>query len=172
MNLGEKIGAPTATQGPPGSEKPVSSAGGTPAPAPAKQALTPAPQTHTSTPAMHANTSSPQRHVYPIEGLSPYQNNWTIRVKVKQKSDIRTYSNARGEGKLFNVTLMDETGEIKATAFNNNVDEFFPKLQEGKTYYISKGQVNLAKKKFATVNNEYELGLQRGTLVEEVSLAP
>ena len=90
-------------------------------------------------------------------------------MKVKQKSDIRTFSNARGEGKVFNVILMDETGEIQATAWNNNVDEFYPKLQEGKTYYISKGQVNLAKKKFATVSNEYELGLQRGTIIEEVS---
>ena len=172
VNLGERIGAPTALQGPLGSGMSVSSASGTPAPAHAEQAPIPAPQTHTSAPAMHVNMSSPQRHVYPIEGLCPYRNNWTIRVKVKQKSDIRTYSNARGNGKLFNVTLMDETGEIKATAFNNNADEFFPKLQEGKTYYISKGQVNLAKKKFATVNNEYELGLQRGTIVEEVSLAP
>ena len=116
------------------------------------------------------SNNNPQRHVFPIEGLSPYQNNWTIRAKVKQKSDIRTFSNARGEGKVFSVTLMDETGEIKATAFNNNVDEFYPKFQEGKMYYVSKGQVNLAKKKFNNVNNEYELGLQRGTIVEEVSL--
>ena len=171
VNLGEKVGAPTTLQGPLGSGMSVSSASGTPAPAPAEQAPTPAPQPHTSASAMYVSTSSPQRHVYPIEGLCPYQNNWTIRVKVKQKSDIRTYSNTCGDGKLFSATLMDETGEIKATAFNNNADEFFPKLQEGKTYYISKGQVNLANTKYATVNNEYELGLQRGTIIEEVNLA-
>ena len=129
VNLGEKVGAPTALQGPLGSGMPVSSASGTPAPAPVQKAPTPAPQTHTSAPAMHVNMSSPHRHVYPIEGLCPYRNNWTIRVKVKQKSDIRTYSNTCGDGKLFSATLMDETGEIKATAFNNNADEFFPKLQ-------------------------------------------
>jgi len=106
-------------------------------------------------------------NIYPIEGLSPYQNNWTIKARVMQKSDIKTWSNARGEGKLFNVTLMDDSGEIRATAFNTVVDELFPRLEEGKVYYISKARVNLAKKKFSNVNNDYELGFERNTEVEE-----
>lgn len=169
----EKIGSPVAIQSPPGGgSKPVSSAGGSPAPASAAHTSTSLAKPTTSAPTMHSNASNQNRHVFPIEGLSPYQNNWTIRAKVKQKSDIRTFSNARGEGKVFSVVLIDETGEIKATAFNNIVDEFYPKFQEGKTYYVSKGQVNLAKKKFNTVNNEYEIGLQRGTIVEECHDGP
>lgn len=113
------------------------------------------------------NSNNP--NVFPIEGLSPYQNNWTIRAKVKTKSDIRTYSNQKGEGKFFSVTLMDETGEIKATAFNQTVDLFYDQLQEGRTYLISKGRVNLAKKKFNNVNNDYELGFERSTVIQEVS---
>ena len=108
-------------------------------------------------------------NIYPIEGLSPYQNNWTIKARVTQKSDIKTWSNARGEGKLFNVTLMDDSGEIRATGFNLAVDELYPKLEEGKVYYISKARVNLAKKKFSNVNNDYELSFERNTEVEEVS---
>jgi replication factor A1 len=108
--------------------------------------------------------------IYPIEGLSPYQNNWTIKARVTQKSDIKTWSNARGEGKLFNVTLMDDSGEIRGTAFNLVVDELYPKLEEGKVYYVSKARVNLAKKKFSNVNNDYELSFERNTEVEEVSL--
>ncbi|KAF8911056.1 hypothetical protein CPB84DRAFT_1763251 [Gymnopilus junonius] len=106
-------------------------------------------------------------NIYPIEGLSPYQNNWTIKARVMQKSDIKTWSNARGEGKLFNVTLMDDSGEIRATGFNLAVDELYPKLEEGKVYYISKARVNLAKKKFSNVNNDYELSFERNTEVEE-----
>jgi len=107
--------------------------------------------------------------IFPIEGLSPYQNNWTIQACVMQKSDIKTWSNARGEGKLFNVTLMDDSGEIRATGFNAVVDDLYHRLEEGKVYYISKARVNLAKKKFSNVNNDYELGFEKNTEIEEVS---
>jgi len=106
--------------------------------------------------------------IYPIEHLSPYNNKWTIKARVTQKSDIKTWSNQKGEGKLFSVTLMDETGEIKGTAFNTVVDDLFPRLEEGKVYYISRARVNLAKKKFSHLSNEYELTLERQTEVVEV----
>ena len=63
---------------------------------------------------------------------------------------------------------MDETGEIRATAFNAVVDELYDKLEEGKVYYISKGRVNLAKKKFSNVQNDYEMNFEKNTEVEEV----
>lgn len=112
----------------------------------------------------------PSRATLPIEGLSPYSNSWTIKARVTQKSEIRNWSNPRGEGKLFSVTLMDETGEIRGTGFNLVVDQLYDKLQEGKVYYISKARVNLAKKKFNNVANDYELALEKNTEVEEVRI--
>lgn len=106
--------------------------------------------------------------IFAIEGLSPYQNKWTIKARVIQKSDIKHWSNAKGEGKLFSLTLMDETGEIKATAFNQVVDELYDRIEEGKVYYVSRARVNIAKKKFSHLQNQYELSLERSTEIEEV----
>lgn len=106
--------------------------------------------------------------IFPISALSPFQNKWTVKARVTQKSEIKQWANAKGDGKLFSCTLMDETGEIKATAFNQAVDELYNRLEEGKVYYISRGRVNLAKKKFSHLSNEYELSLERTTEIEEV----
>jgi replication factor A1 len=63
---------------------------------------------------------------------------------------------------------MDDSGEIRGTGFNLVVDDLYPRLEEGKVYYISKARVNLAKKKFSNVNNDYELSFERNTEIEEV----
>ncbi|KAF8315225.1 replication factor-A protein 1 [Clavulina sp. PMI_390] len=106
-------------------------------------------------------------NVLPIEGLSPYQNKWTIQARCTQKSDIKNWSNAKGDGKLFSCTFMDNTGEIKATAFNAAADELFDKIREGSVYYVSRARVNVAKKKFSNLSNEYEITLEKTSEVVE-----
>ncbi|KAJ9597481.1 hypothetical protein L9F63_011666 [Diploptera punctata] len=77
-------------------------------------------------------------HTHPIASLSPYQNKWVIKVRVISKSAVRTWSNARGEGKLFSMDLMDETGEIRATAFKDQCDKFYDMIEVNKIYLISR----------------------------------
>lgn len=48
------------------------------------------------------------RRIQPLVSLNPYQGNWTIKVRVTSKGNMRTYKNARGEGCVFNVELTDE----------------------------------------------------------------
>ncbi|KAL2017004.1 hypothetical protein VTK56DRAFT_2685 [Thermocarpiscus australiensis] len=106
--------------------------------------------------------------IYPIEALSPYSHKWTIKARVTTKSDIKTWHKSSGEGKLFSVNFLDESGEIRATAFNDQVDQFYDILQEGSVYYISSPcKVQLAKKQFSNLPNDYELVLERDTVIEK-----
>lgn len=69
------------------------------------------------------------RATHPISSLSPYQNKWVIKARVTSKSAIRTWNNAKGEGKLFSMDLMDESGQIRATAFRDQVDKFYDMIE-------------------------------------------
>ena len=168
----EKIGEPQALEFKPGDTKPQSTTIGSDGfygnkPAQQQQQSLPSRTNVTASPA-HAN-------IYPIEALSPYAHKWTIKARCTNKSDIKTWHNKNGEGKLFSVNLLDESGEIRGTGFNNECDALYELFQEGGVYYISAPcRVQLAKKQFTNLNNDYELTFERETLVEKVSpeLAP
>lgn len=127
---------------------------------------------------------------FPISNLSPYQNKWVIKARVTSKGAIRHWSNAKGEGKLFSMDLMDESGEIRATAFNDAVDKFYEMIQVGfemfhpfdamlhlfffkstlqvdKVYFISKCVLKSANKQYSSIKNDYEISFSNDTVVEE-----
>ncbi|KAI4134715.1 MAG: hypothetical protein LQ347_001297 [Umbilicaria vellea] len=116
----------------------------------------------------NAATSAAHANIYPIEALSPYAHKWTIKARCTNKSDIKTWHNKNGEGKLFSVNLLDDSGEIRGTGFNDQCDALFDLFQEGSVYYItSPCKVQLAKKQFTNLNNDYELTFERDTSVEK-----
>ncbi|KAI5895965.1 replication factor-a protein [Schizophyllum commune H4-8] len=107
-----------------------------------------------------------KRPITHIATIALYNSNWTIKARVVTKSAIRTWSNNRGSGSLFNVTFLDSTGEIRATGFNQAVDRLYDVLQVGRVFFVTKARVELAKRKFSNVNNDYELHLEQNTSIE------
>ncbi|CAM6098031.1 unnamed protein product [Calypogeia fissa] len=119
--------------------------------------------------AMPAMRKGISRRVYPLVSLNPYEGNWTIKVRVTTKGPLRQFTNARGPGNVFNVELTDEEGtQIQATMFKEAADKFYDKLQLGKLYYISKGSLRAANKRYSTINNDYEMTLNEKSEVEEI----
>ncbi|KJF61637.1 replication factor-a protein 1 (rpa1) [Coccidioides immitis RS] len=127
------------------------------------------------------SVAQPQRHqratvptmapthanIYPIEALSPYSHKWTIKARCTNKSAIKKWYNRNGEGRLFSVNLLDDSGEIRATAFKEQCDLLYPLFEEGSVYYISSPcRVQMAKREFSNVNNDYELTFERDTVIE------
>ncbi|KAK2762830.1 Replication factor A protein 1 [Arachnomyces sp. PD_36] len=114
------------------------------------------------------SSSSGHANIYPIEALSPYSHRWTIKARCTSKSAIKNWSNRNGDGKLFSVNLLDDSGEIRATGFNDQCDALYPLFEEGGVYYItSPCRVQIAKKQFTNLNNDYELTFEKDTVVEK-----
>ncbi|ODQ66035.1 replication factor-a protein [Nadsonia fulvescens var. elongata DSM 6958] len=105
--------------------------------------------------------------ILPIEAISPYSNGFVLKVTCTRVGDIKTWSNSRGEGKLFWANFMDNSGEIRATGFNDEVDKFHSILKEGKTFLVSNCKVVVANKQFSNLKNDSELRFDRETTIEE-----
>ena len=85
------------------------------------------------------------RFLYSIASLTPLMEKWTIKgntkssfyfiywlcyityvsplVRVTQKGGMITRRQAGGSVKLFSFTVLDESGDLKITAFNENADK-------------------------------------------------
>lgn len=87
------------------------------------------------------------------------------------KSDMRSFHNQRGEGKVFSVDLVDavsggegsdaltrgQTGEIRGTFFNSTADKFYDHILPNKVYLISRGNIKLQTRKFGNQKGDYEI---------------
>jgi len=110
--------------------------------------------------------------ITPIKSLHPYQNMWTIRARVTNKTEMKEFSRktGTGTGKLFSVELIDEAGdEIRATAFTEVAEKLFNIFEVGHIYLISKGEVKVANKKFTTIPHPFEITFNSTTVVSPVT---
>jgi replication factor A1 len=101
----------------------------------------------------------------PIKELNMYQNRWTIRARVVSKSDVRTWSNAKGEGRLFSVELQDESCDIRATFFKEAVDKFYNMLQVSQVYTFAGGRLKVANLQYNTCKSNHEITFDQNSEV-------
>jgi replication factor A1 len=103
----------------------------------------------------------------PIQALTLMRRDWVIKARVMLKSSVKVRS--QRTGKTFSCVLMDACRtEIQATFFNAAVDLHFERVEEGKVYTFSNGQVCLALAKFNPTSNELQLNFNDRAVVEEV----
>lgn len=83
---------------------------------------------------------------------------------MSSKGDVRHYKNAKGEGQLFSITLSDDSGDIRGTAFGDSVTTHYDNLSVGQTYFVSKAMVKIANKQWSNVDNDYEMSFDANTM--------
>lgn len=105
--------------------------------------------------------------ISPIASLNAYQNRWAIKARVTQKSDLRRYHNARGEGKFFSFDLLDaQGGEIRAVAWNDQADRFYEQIEPGAVYVLSRASLRPRRGGFNATRHAFEIHLESGSTLE------
>ena len=109
-----------------------------------------------------------------------------ILARCTQKGDVRQWNNAKGSGKLFSFTVLDESCDLKVTAFKEDVDKyvischigplvdlqhkiifrFEPIIKVGECYTISNGVLKNKNPQYNNTGSDYELTLGRSTVIE------
>ncbi len=72
-----------------------------------------------------------------VNELKSGQGNVEVLVEVVSKEEPRSFNKFGREGKVCNCTVKDDTGEIKLTLWNDDVD----KVKEGDKVKITNGYV-------------------------------
>ncbi|KAI3388651.1 hypothetical protein SNEBB_005732 [Seison nebaliae] len=103
-----------------------------------------------------------------IESLTPYDQSWAICGRVTMKGDLKKWSNAKGEGCLFNFNMMDDTGTIRMTAFKAEAEKFFELIEHDKVYLISDGRIRVADTRFNKTGHNYEVMLSQVTDIKKI----
>jgi len=106
----------------------------------------------------------------PIKALNQFNSDWCIKARILKKADMRTYKNAKGEGFIQSLDLIDKEGTmIQATAFNDTAKKIAGEVEQNKVYTFAGGQVKMANKKFSSIKNDYCLTLGRETIISEAA---
>lgn len=108
-------------------------------------------------------------NITPIKALNMYNNRWTIKGRITTKTDIRTWSNSRGEGQLFSIDILDSEMDIRGTFFKEAVDKFYSMLTVGSVYTFTGGRLKVANLQFNTCKSSFEITFDQNSEIHLVA---
>ena len=105
----------------------------------------------------------------PIKSLNTFLFDWKIKARITKKHGKRQWKNAKGQGSILNIELIDGKGDqIQGTFFNDLADKYDDILIENKIYLISNGTVKIANQKYSSIKNDYCINFDRSSEIQEI----
>ena len=81
---------------------------------------------------------------------------------------MRTWKNARGEGTIMSIDLVDREGTmIQATGFKDVAQRLASEVQENKVYTFANGAIKVANKRYTSIKNDYCITFDSSTVIKE-----
>eukprot|EP01063_Lacrimia_lanifica_P023151 TRINITY_DN30649_c0_g1_i1.p1 TRINITY_DN30649_c0_g1~~TRINITY_DN30649_c0_g1_i1.p1 ORF type:complete len:521 (+),score=174.87 TRINITY_DN30649_c0_g1_i1:64-1626(+) len=111
-----------------------------------------------------AGSRAPVTAVEDVGGEGRY----TIRGRVVARTDLRSWTNSKGDGVLLSFELSDGTGTIKCTAFRDAAAKLDPTLVIGRSYVVTHLQTKPANAAYNTTGCAFEAIVTNATAVTEL----
>lgn len=101
-----------------------------------------------------------------IKELNLKMKNWKVEGRVIGKFPIKHWKKNEREGKLFNLIICDESGEIRITGYDESVDRIYNEVIEDEIYTIENGRIQLTDKNYNKTGHDYEIVIDDTTHFE------
>lgn len=82
---------------------------------------------------------------------------------------VRAWKNAKGEGRVASIDLMDGSGDVRGTFFNEECDKWMNTLVVNQVYRIRGGQLKQANRQFNRCKSDVEITFGRETTFEPLN---
>jgi len=82
---------------------------------------------------------------------------------------VRTYKNAKGEGRVGSIEIMDSSGDVKGTFFNDDCDKWMETLKVNQVYRITGFTGKPANRQYCNTSCNVEITFQRDSTFEPLS---
>ncbi|RZC71374.1 hypothetical protein C5167_034551 [Papaver somniferum] len=107
--------------------------------------------------------------INPISALGSHLGEWTLKARVTAKGGIQYHRLVEGDVKVISFDLLDSSGgEIQVKYVGCAVvNRFYPYVEVGKVYMVSKGSLKQVPKDYNHLKNEWVIILKATSMLEK-----